>query len=365
KIAQGTYGTVFRIESRSYPNTFTIGKILPLQAPKGFGSRTKAFTSIESAAREVEMLGVMEGVEGFVEFRGAEVLQGVLPEPLAEVSKAFDELQDDDYDIPTSWQKACTYPTQLWLFLEMSDAGTDLETALTKGLPGDNCFLRDASDGKTYISASTVNDVFRQVATALAIAEKEMEFEHRDLHLGNICLLPIPALAPATQGAATAVNAREDSAGGEEEQDQPLHTITQTVRVTIIDYTLSRARITHPSADSKVLFNDLTLDPEIFDGEGDLQYDVYRSMRTLIWGHQDEKLGDWAVFEPGTNVLWLGHLLVMLLRRAPRELQREGEKGLLEGLEGLRRRLDGDGDGRGGKFGSAGDVVRWCEMDGR
>ncbi|KAI4242640.1 MAG: hypothetical protein LQ352_007193, partial [Teloschistes flavicans] len=194
KIAQGSYGTVFRIKSRAHPNTFTIGKFLPLRAPKGFGSRTKAFTTIESAAREVEMLGAMEGVEGFVEFRNAEILQGAFPEPLVEASRLFDEVQDEDYDVPACWQKACTYAEQLWLFLEMSDAGTDLETALVKGLPSSSAFLQRAPDGETHLRASTVRDIFEQVATALAIAEQEMEFEHRDLHLGNICLLP--ALPP-------------------------------------------------------------------------------------------------------------------------------------------------------------------------
>ncbi|KAI4204980.1 MAG: hypothetical protein LQ350_000832 [Teloschistes chrysophthalmus] len=402
KIAQGSYGAVFRIESRAHPNTFTIGKFLPMQAARGFGSRTRSFTSVESAAREVEMLGVMEGVEGFVEFRGAEVLQGKFPEQLGEAARVFDEgRQGEEDDVPAVWQKAGAYKEQLWLFLEMSDAGTDLETALVKGLPssssgdGNETFLYKASDGNTYLDASTAWDIFRQVATALAIAEREMEFEHRDLHLGNICLLPLtpspPSTLPSAQTTRAITATDSDAHQQQRKQEDELDTPPAKVRVTIIDYTLSRARLpssstsasnpTTPSSSStnpsRTLFNDLTRDPEIFTGEGELQYDIYRSMRSLVRrittaeggsGGKGGKKGegeDWSVFEPGTNVLWLGHLLLLLMGRVGK-----GEGAVWERLEGLREGVGGlvlgeEGgeveEGGTGGFGSAGDVVWWFE----
>ncbi|KAI4100055.1 MAG: hypothetical protein L6R37_005695 [Teloschistes peruensis] len=405
KIAQGSYGAVFRIESRAHPKTFTIGKFLPLQAAHGFGSRTRSFTSVESAAREVEMLGVMEGVEGFVEFRGAEVLQGRFPEQLGEAARVFDEGREgEEGDVSVVWQKACGYKEQLWLFLEMSDAGTDLETALVKGLPpsssddGKETFLHRTVDGGTYVNASTVWDIFRQVATALAVAEREMEFEHRDLHLGNICLLPLPPSSPPdspSQPSTKTITANDSDADQQQREQEDEFVIHPAIlRVTIIDYTLSRARI--PSAPatntSKTLFKDLNHDPEIFTGQGELQYDIYRSMRSLIRqtttaeGGADGKRGkeggakggaggegereDWSVFEPGTNVLWLGHLLSVLMERVGggdggSVGRGDGEKGGLGGLKALRERMEGGvwEVGMGG-FGSAGDVVRWFEGGG-
>lgn len=49
---------------------------------------------------------------------------------------------------------------------------------------------------------------------------------------------------------------------------------TYGIVATIIDFTLSRIEY-----DGVVIFNNLALDPDLFLGEGDYQFDIYRLMQ--------------------------------------------------------------------------------------
>ena len=328
KIAQGSYGAVFRIESRANRGSFTIGKLIPLQAPSGFGSKTREFTRIQAAANEISFLTTLDEMHGFVEFRNAEVLRGALPDHLASTSKRFDE--EHEGEISNIWRRGCRFERQLWLFLEMSDAGVDLETALAERSSRSDIFAYDEERWGRCTSPFQVRDIFWQVASALAVAEQKFDFEHRDLHLGNICLLPTEA---------------KGSARSELWTDEP------SVRVTIIDYTLSRAKM----ADEKVLFNDISTDPQLFEGEGELQYEVYRQMRNVI----KDKGDAWDAFRPRTNVLWLSHLLVMLLEKSPKMSKDRNEKELWDRLDRLKDDLSLS-EGKAA-FLSSQDLVRYCE----
>ncbi|KAL8668951.1 MAG: hypothetical protein Q9168_006448, partial [Polycauliona sp. 1 TL-2023] len=308
KIAQGAFGAVFRIESKAQPGTFTIGKLIPLQSKSGWGCKTREFTTIRSAANEVFFLSTLDEIDGFVQFRKAEILYGQLPACLSTASKGFDKMTDETTQ---RFQQACVYPKQMWLFLEMSDAGIDLETALKKDRScRDGSILRGPAS-KRYLPVVQARDIFWQVASTLAVAEKKLEFEHRDLHLGNICLS-----YPATTMKVAA------------EQCSELWTDHPSFNVTIIDYTLSRAK---PTADSETVFNNLANHPDIFTGKGHPQYDVYRKMRTLA-EQQDQK---WEGYMPLTNVLWLGHVLELLLQHATLSRQSSEHVQLWHDLEEL------------------------------
>ncbi|KAL8946023.1 MAG: hypothetical protein Q9222_007524 [Ikaeria aurantiellina] len=329
KIAQGSYGAVYRIESKAQPGTFTIGKLLPLKLRQS--GRRNDHTPIQDAANEVLLTSTLDQVHGFVEFRKAEVLKGRLPESLVAASAACDTKHPDH--LPTRWKATCRAKTTLWLFIEMSDAGTDLETALVNDLPSGS-FLQTSRSGRKCISAYQIRDIFWQVASAVAVAEKKLEFEHRDLHLNNICLtLP-----------------RTASEGGGTE----LWTETPSVLVTIIDYTLSRAK---PDP-SSTIFNDLDQQDGLFDGEGHPQYEVYREMKATIGQHDQ----NWESFQPMTNVLWLNHLLVMLMEYTQEEDERGEQVDLWEKLLLLKDRLGSVGHSSG--FSGAQDVVRYCELGG-
>ncbi|KAI4184244.1 MAG: hypothetical protein L6R41_004876 [Letrouitia leprolyta] len=329
KIAQGTYGAVFRIQSKAEPGTYTIGKLIPLQARIGWGSKTKEFTTIEAARNEVALLAALDQLDGFVQFRKAEILQGRLPTALEESSRDFGAMQDED-DISPRWTRACSYPTQLWLFLEMSDAGIDLETALKSDPPGNP--FEDPSNQMISLPAVKIRDIFWQIASALALAEKKFDFEHRDLHLGNICLTRLH--------------------GPPIDDDLELWTTTPTVQVTIIDYTLSRAGLDWLNHGVLPYFNDLSQDPALFEGTGAAQYDIYRKMRSVVGD-------DWEKFEPLSNVYWLTHLLDLLMEREPEGRQSSGDELLWSRLTDLKDNLTNNDTEK--KFGSAQDIVQYCE----
>lgn len=74
-------------------------------------------------------------------------------------------------------------------------------------------------------------------------------------------------------------------------------------QATIIDYTLSRI-----DCNGTVLFNDLTKDPEMFQGVGDYQFEIYRIMRADV-------NNDWNQYSPITNIRWLHYLLGKILQK--------------------------------------------------
>lgn len=71
--------------------------------------------------------------------------------------------------------------------------------------------------------------IFTQVALAMAVAEERLEFEHRDLHLGNILLMP-------NESSRRCCNLRTPSTVFNGEVLQPCNGPT----VKLIDFTFSR-----------------------------------------------------------------------------------------------------------------------------
>lgn len=114
------------------------------------------------------------------------------------------------------------------------------------------------------------------MAISLAVAEAQFEFEHRDLHWGNVLVQPT-----AEKSLTFTLNGRS------------IEIRTHGIKATIIDYTLSR--LVYKTC---CLYQDLATDPELFDTTGDYQFDIYRLMRARTQNY-------WEIFEPYTNVLWL------------------------------------------------------------
>ena len=86
-----------------------------------------------------------------------------------------------------------------------------------------------------------------------------------------------------------------------------------TIKVCIIDFALSRFE-----CDQTLVYNDLEQDEDIFGGEGDIQYDIYRMM-------QDHVEKDWSKFCPKTNVFWIYFLIKKLCVFVEGELGRRLE----------------------------------------
>ena len=282
KIGEGSFGEVFRALS---PNGETvILKLMPLNAMKGRGS--KSFTSINNAANEIRLLKRMQRIPGFVEFRGACVLIGSLPETIVDLWKEYKSSGRTVESRDPS--KKTSYATdQLWLLIEMSDAGHNLEPG-QYALPGEI-----SVKGQRYLGIGRAWDIFWEVVKSIAKAECWVQFEHRDLHMGNICARD--TIHTADEEDLTLVSNTEPT---------PLPINTSKLEITIIDYSLSRAYMEN---EDNVLFYDFKKDKDLLNGKGDLQYDMYRYMAAAVGNRSCKE------FVPQTNVVWLWYVLDRIL----------------------------------------------------
>lgn len=302
KCGQGSYAAIFRLQLLSAPASassdllsYTMWKLMALKTSKSLKCSIDDATFVDDAIMEVKTLAAMSRSKGFVEFRSACVLRGALPEVFQRASEEWTRSHDGEDEVGEY------SADQLWLFIEMTDAGPDLECILN----GRPC-LRFSDDIQTdgherqNIMPTQAWDIFWGVVEALAHGEDHVEFEHRDLHPGNICVKAIDASEPPP-----------------EDQPGPWVKLT-SLEVTLIDYTLSRAKLDS----GEVLANpmrDKTVFAQTSDIEPDrAQYELYRKMRKVVVGKSINRgpkaeAERWRASRPVTNVMWLGHLLDILL----------------------------------------------------
>lgn len=315
KIAEASYGEVYRLcLKQAHPN-FTssdesVLKILPLKPPPTSKKKRAAqkrreeqMSEVASVASEVKLLQRMSPIPGFTNFRGVLALKGRPSRAFVDAWKVFNMAQPDGEKsvFPDPSRTASYSEEQLWAVIEMQDAGVDLEHVELK-------------------TVWEVWDVFWGVALALAKGEEEARFEHRDLHLGNICVS----------------SSRKDEKVGETSvRNAEGRKIGFTgLETTIIDYTLSRSEM--GSADD-IAFMDLDEQDWLFeqDATEEYQYEIYRHMRRAVYARPktglddvseliaalepppsvpDAKRKQWKEFCPRTNVIWLHYLLHKLLQ---------------------------------------------------
>jgi serine/threonine-protein kinase haspin len=327
KIAEASYGEVYRL-SLSHPHpTFTstdesVLKILALKPPpplqdseekksKGQIQRERNMSSVSSVCSETQLLKRMTEVPGFTNFRALHILQGRPSPAFVTAWKAWNKSKPagQKSTFPDPSRKANYSEEQMWAVIEMQDAGTDAEK------------LQEEKED-TIGTVEGIWDVFWQVVIAVGKGEEIAGFEHRDLHLGNICV---------NQGR----KRKRGKVGG------------TGLESTIIDYTLSRAEMSrrrpisssssqtatstlsissHGQAEEdevEIAFLDLSLDPGLFESNAaeEYQYEVYRYMRNAMYFsdalkpyplHEAEATAtgrSWRGFHPQTNLVWL-HLVL-------------------------------------------------------
>uniref|UniRef100_A0A1I7XZV5 non-specific serine/threonine protein kinase n=1 Tax=Steinernema glaseri TaxID=37863 RepID=A0A1I7XZV5_9BILA len=281
KLGEGSYGEVF---GGTYNGRQMAMKVIPFRGDSGESSEKRfnaePMIKCSQLIPEIEITrvlsdlrdGTTNSTEGFIELLDVRVLQGEYPESLMAAwieykkKKKGDALNDSPQTYSTS--------DQLYLVMALGFAGRDLESFKVKRLEE---------------AASIVT----QVAYSLIIAEEELQFEHRDLHLGNVMV------------AHTDQEVVSFTLGGAEYSVQ-----THGVRAIVIDFTMSRIR-----RDGDPMFYDLESDPALFTGTGDEQFNIYRKMR-------DQNKGDWRKFSPHTNLLWLHYIMEKLLKMKPRILSK-------------------------------------------
>lgn len=311
KIAEASFGEVYRLSLREDISEFSstdesVFKIIPLQAPESTlpldkRKRTAALKKAENmtkpgdVATEVKLLQRMSAIPGFTNFRDIRILQGRPPAAFAEAFKnwnAEQKIQKKDLSHFPDPAKKNSYTTdQLWTVIEMQDAGNDLERLVETG---------------SCTSIWKIWDIFWQVVLSLAKGEEGAQFEHRDLHLGNIC---VRSTSP-TQASAPLDMDTEKKLG------------FTGLETTIIDYTISRCIM----PDSSIAYMDLARDEALFQGDStdEYQYDIYRYMRSALFF--DAPMTDfcaqecpsdrsWEEYHPQTNLVWLHLVLYKLLEQ--------------------------------------------------
>ncbi|KAJ5383419.1 hypothetical protein N7517_001330 [Penicillium concentricum] len=325
KLAEGSYGEVYKLHLReeacrpmvsksklaklkSYGDG--VFKVVPLRAKSGPGS--KKFTTIDEIVSEVKMLKYLDPIPGFARFREIHVVQGRFPESFQNAWDHYKKTKDDCMNPNPSNKRA--YPdTQLWAIVEMDDAGCELEKF-------------------AWSSIFQIYDIFWGVAMALARAEEYAMFEHRDLHLGNVCIRSTRedgCMDPPTE----LDIARQPSSSGFG---------ISSLETTIIDYSLSRADLLltdDPTGLTEVASSDLDK-KQLFDAIGQdedeiMQRNTYRYMRATLYTGcpiETEKMADipgiWAEYSPRTNLVWLLFLLQSLFKNrkpeaSPAQTQRK------------------------------------------
>uniref|UniRef100_B5DSC0 non-specific serine/threonine protein kinase n=1 Tax=Drosophila pseudoobscura pseudoobscura TaxID=46245 RepID=B5DSC0_DROPS len=270
KIGEGAYGEVFKYtmkrKKRDTRNCDVVLKVIPIEGSTEVnGELQKTFEQILpeiliSKKMCSLRLGKNNTTHGYANIYKVSLVKGKYPEHLIKLWESYDEEKESENDHPRIFAD-----DQLFIVLELKFSGEDMSSF-------------------KFVNAEQSYYVLQQIMLALAVGEEECQFEHRDLHWGNILIEP---------------TIKKEISYKFHTKD--LKVFSKGVKVTIIDYTLSRITI-----DEFCNFNDLSSDEELFVASGDYQYDIYRLMR-------DELKNNWASFAPKTNVLWLSYVTAKLI----------------------------------------------------
>lgn len=267
KIGEGVYGEVFM--NKTDAGRAIVLKIIPIEGTLEVnGEPQKKFDEILSEIVIALQLSSLRNDKEYMTSSFAEVVQvrcvqGRYPNHLIDLWELYRDNYQTENDNPEIFSD-----DQLYIVFELANGGQDLEAF-------------------QFTNALQSKSTFQQMALALAIAEKKLQFEHRDLHWGNILLSPTDEKF---------INFKFNG--------NSIQIPSEGIKVTIIDYTLSRML-----CEGVVLYNDLSNDEELFTAGGDYQFDIYRLMKGNLGN-------DWRRFEPFNNILWLHYIVDKLINGA-------------------------------------------------
>ncbi|CAH6785964.1 serine/threonine-protein kinase haspin [Phodopus roborovskii] len=265
KIGEGVFGEVFETITDQTPVAL---KIIAIEGPDLVnGSHQKTFEEILPEiiiSKELSLLSdeVYNRTEGFIGLNSVHCVQGPYPPLLLKAWDRYNATKKSANDRPDFFQE-----DQLFIILEFEFGGVDLEQMRGK-----------------LSSVATAKSILHQITASLAVAEASLHFEHRDLHWGNVLLKKtnLKEIHYTLNGKTSTIP-------------------TRGLQVNIIDYTLSRLE-----RDGIVVFCDISNEEDLFTGEGDYQFEIYRLMRK-------ENKNCWGEYHPYNNVLWLHYLTDKIL----------------------------------------------------
>ncbi|KAG0039394.1 hypothetical protein BGZ82_008494 [Podila clonocystis] len=261
-------------------------KVIPFTEGAGQASRLTGTSrhSKDGALADMDILGlqdiyrevmvstqVIHDWSGFIGSFGAMIVKGTYPKPFLNAWDQYRKEYGTESVRPHVFEK-----DQLFCIIMLPYGGMDLEH-----YPINN-----------WQQAWTI---LAQVSGSLQAREQGPSwFEHRDLHWGNILVKETHFQTwsfPIGKGSNV-------SRGGQQEYSIPTFGITTLM----IDFTLARVQKDRGG----LIYMDMEKDIDLFQGQGDYQFDVYRQMRKLI-------NKDWSVSDPRTNVFWLHYIADKLL----------------------------------------------------
>lgn len=350
KVGEGTYSSVFaltRKNSESTPRSrpsqcsdgstnagdalysTTIIKMMPIAPPSQ--PDLEGQTLPYHIANELQTMRLMDSVHGFIRYRSLIVVKGTWPSNFLEAFRRFKNTcrkKAENEDPQTAYGD-----NQHYALIEMEDAGAELSDVIKR-----------PSDFQIY-------DIFWQTAIHLSIAEAERQFEHRDLHVSNICIKP--DVIEECDG-----NRRIDVT------EATVSTMTESpsmvlglsnISVTLIDYTFSRLTLPADSnyddhGAKQTNFRAFVIGGDDYDTlltksltskeqkrignsgerfEDRMQQLTYAKVAKIVDAAYEQaerdgtnynapterRVAPWEQRVPRSNVCWLGYLLTCLLAR--------------------------------------------------
>lgn len=292
KVGEGTYGEAFRAGE-------TVCKIVPFDGELLVNGEVQKKS--EELLEEVVLCLTLNCLRGhadpvynacttFIQTLNLRVCQGPYDAALIRAWEQWDTKHRSENDHPKELAE-----NQCYVVFVQEHGGQDLESFV-------------------LLNFDEARSLLVQVTLALAVAEAAFQFEHRDLHWGNILL--------SRKGSATLEFTLEG---------RKIYVRTFGLVISIIDFTLSRI-----NTGEDILFLDLSSDPGFFEGsKGDKQFDTYRRMKEVT-----EEC--WEGSFPKTNVLWLQYLVDILLLKKSYDRNSKSDRD----LRSLKKRLNNYGSAK-------------------
>ncbi|RMZ91526.1 hypothetical protein DV736_g1258, partial [Chaetothyriales sp. CBS 134916] len=335
KSGEGSFSECLLLEHKENPSDVAVLKIIPFNLSGSRSSSTShnlddgstiTDSTVSAVLREIKILSALSAYHGFTAVRSCHVVRGPWHEGFLEAYHAFHKNHPDLAlnPLPSErWDDKMIYGV-----IEMDNAGMDLEK-LAKP------------------SAFQVYDAFWMTTVLLAVVERELEFEHRDLHMSNILYREhIPGKGLDISHAVVR--------GMKDHEPDVLLGLTN-LKITIIDYTMSRLRVKADNdyndddengQDNHVLFSpdsawstascERERDTDLDSLKHNLDVDDHQTRtglrihRLVSLHHQantspkphthnphdDNSSNKWHAHLPATTTLWLAHTLHQLLKQA-------------------------------------------------
>ncbi|KAL1225502.1 putative serinePthreonine-protein kinase haspin [Cardamine amara subsp. amara] len=285
KIGEGTYGEAFLTGPSvckivPIDGDFTVNGEVQKRADELLEEVILSWTLNQLRDSETE---AQNSCPAFIKTHDIKVCQGPYDPILVKAWEEWDAEHSSENDHPDFPEKQC------YVMFVLEHGGKDLESFV-------------------LLNFDEARSLLVQVTAGLAVAEVAFEFEHRDLHWGNILLSRnnSSTLPFILEGKQVSIK-------------------TFGIQISIIDFTLSRI-----NTGEKILFLDLSSDPYLFKGpKGDKQSETYRKMKAVT---DDYWEGSFA----RTNVLWLIYLVDILLTKKSFERSSKNERE----LRSLKKRME-------------------------